>query len=95
MKTSCLCSISVCHTIQLKLKSDFLQNFTTHSSCRTSGYYVTAMKVTERYKKNMLHWKNSFLCKGNENKSLKYFVKYRKFRFCDCYAGVTMGLTGH
>ena len=42
---------------------------TTHSSCRTSGYNVTAMNVTERYKKNMLHWKNSFLCKGNENKS--------------------------
>ena len=53
MKTSCLCSISVCHTIQLKLKSDFLQNFTTHSSCRTSGYNVTAMKVTERYKKKI------------------------------------------
>ena len=51
MKTSCLCSIFVCHTIQLKLKSDLLQNFTTHSSCRTSGYNVTAMKVTERYKK--------------------------------------------
>ena len=51
MKTSCLCSISVCHTIQLKLKSDFLQNFTTNSSCRTSGYNVTAMKVTEKYKK--------------------------------------------
>ena len=48
MKTSCLCSIPVCHIIQIMRESNLLQNFTTHWSCQTSGYNLTTLNVTER-----------------------------------------------